>query len=165
MYDYDEQIDNAYDRLNNIHDQANQPFESEQAIAQHIFSHEPSPAKAVNSDSPRANLAPQELRTARVLGNLIAVIEAAEKTCGWDLSIAKSEMIDYLSTTNVPSRSKHGYAIYMAKTSKNIQSQEVQGMADRVSNDFDEKTEESLLSKIPLLGGFLKKKQDGANNG
>jgi len=165
MYDYDDQVDTAFDRLNSIREQSNQPFESEQSIAQHIFEHEPSPAKAVNSDSPRANLAPQELRTARVLGNLIAVIEAAEKTCGWDLTIAKMEMIDYLATTNVPSRSKHGYAIYMSKTSKNIQSQEVQGMADKIAGDFDEKTEESLLSKIPLLGGFLKKKQDGANNG
>ena len=141
-------------------------FESPESIARHILEHQERQSEAVNADSPRANLNPSELRTARVIGDMIGLLEHAEKVCGWDLEETKEYFKDSLSTTNVPSRSKDGFAIVLSKTDRRIQTPELNQFAGEVSQHFDENTEDSLLSKIPLFGGFLKKKNSGgANNG
>jgi hypothetical protein len=141
-------------------------FESPESIARHILEHQERNSEAVNSDSPRANLNPSELRTARVMGDMIALLEHAEKVCGWDLSDSKELFKDCLSTTNVPSRSKDGFAIVLSKTDRRIQTQEATQFAGEIAQHFNEDTEEGLLSKIPLFGGLFKKKPPvGANNG
>lgn len=137
-------------------------FESPEAIARHILEHEHNPTGVVNADSPRANLNPGEMRSARVLGDLIGDIEFAERICGWDLFEPKIYIQNKLATTNVPSRSKDGFAIVLSKTDRNVQTQTLENFATDISQHFDENTEQGLLNKIPLLGGLVKKKQDGA---
>ena len=140
-------------------------FESPESIARHILEHEKNETGVVTADSPRANLNPNELRTARVLGDLIGELEYAERVCGWDLTEAKTYVSNKLATTNVPSRSKDGFAIVLSKTDRRVQTAELNQFAGEVSQHFDENTEESLASKIPIFGSLFKKKQVGANNG
>lgn len=139
-------------------------FESPESIARHILEHESRKSEVVNSDSSRANLNPQELRTARIIGILIGEMEYAEKTCNWDLTEAKEEIKDALSIINVPSRSKDGFAVVLSKTDRRVQTAELNQFAGEVADHFDDSTEESLASKIPFIGGFLKKKQQGGSN-
>jgi hypothetical protein len=132
-------------------------FESPESIARHILEHEVRKSGSVNADSPRANLNPSELRTARVVGDMISECEYGEKTCAWDLSEAKEYLKDKLSTTNVPSRSKDGFAIVLSKTDRQVQTPDVNQFAGEVAGHFEE-TQENLLTKIPLIGGLFKKK-------
>ena len=162
MDDYD----NKFEEFQQIQQSRNiNSFESPESIARHILEHEPRQSESVNSDSPRANLNPSELRTARVIGDMIGLLEHAEKVCGWQLGETKEFFKDCLSTTNVPSRSKDGFAIVLSKTDRRVQTPELNQFAGEVSGHFNEQTEENLASKIPFIGGFLKKKQVGANNG
>ena len=133
-------------------------FESPESIARHILETEPNQTGVINKDSARANLNPSELRTVRALGGLINEIEYAEKITGFDLTELKEYYKNEMSTTNVPSRSKDGFAIVLSKTDKHINSQDLQNIASDVSNHFDEEAEQGLLSKIPVVGGFFNKK-------
>jgi len=165
MDDYDEQ----YENMEKMQSGLTNRFESPESIARHILEHEISEAQVVNSDSPRANLNPNELRTARCIGDLIGEIEYGQEICGWEgasIESTKKFMKGKLATTNVPSRSKDGFAITMAKTDKHIQTADVNQFAGSIAEHFNENNEQSLLSKIPILGGFLKKKEQvGATNG
>jgi hypothetical protein len=164
MDEYEQGLDDTFNRYESMKGQNVNNFESPESIARHILEHEPRESGAVNADSSRANLNPNEMRTARSIGSFIAEMEYAERICGWDLHEAKENMKDQLSTTNVPSRSKDGFAIVLSKTDRRVQSAELNQFAGEVANHFNEETEEGLLSKIPLLGGLVKKK-DGAVNG
>lgn len=135
-------------------------FESPESIARHILEHEENTAGTVNSDSARANLNPQELRSARVVGTLIGELEYAERTCGWNLEEAKNYMRHNLATTNVPSRSKDGFAIVLSKTDRRIQTAEATQFAGEIASHFNEQTEQGLASKIPILGALFSKKKE-----
>jgi hypothetical protein len=134
-------------------------FESPESIARHILEVDKSKAGTINKDSARANLNPSELRAVRANGDLISELEYAERICGWDLKEAKDYVKEKLETTNVPSRSKSGFAIVLSKTDRRIQMGEAQEFAGEIQDQFDEKVEESLASKIPLIGGMFKKKE------
>jgi hypothetical protein len=160
MDEYDEQ----FEKFQAMQNTNQNNFESPESIARHILEHESRNSGVVNADSPRANLNPNELRTARVVGDLIGDLEYAENICGWDLSECKEYIKDKLSTTNVPSRSKDGFAIVLSKTDRRVQTAELNQFAGEVSEHFNENTERGLLSKIPFFGGLVKKK-DGNVNG
>jgi hypothetical protein len=134
-------------------------FESPESIARHILEVDKSKAGTINKDSARANLNPSELRAVRGIGDMISELEYAEKICGWDLTEAKDYLKEKLATTNVPSRSKGGFAIVLSKTDRRIQMPEAQDFATEISDQFDEQTEQGLASKIPFIGGLLKKKE------
>lgn len=133
-------------------------FESPEAIARHILETEPNNTGVINKDSARANLNPSELRTVRALGGLINEIEYAEKITGFDLQELKEYYKNEMSTTNVPSRSKDGFAIVLSKTDRRVDSQEINSFAGEVSDHFNNETEQGLLSKLPVVGGFFQKK-------
>jgi len=134
-------------------------FESPESIARHILEVDKSKAGTVNKDSARANLNPKELSSVRANGDLISEIEYAGRICGWDLKEAKDYVKEKLETTNVPSRSKGGFAIVLSKTDRRIQTAEAEQFAGEIQDQFDEGTEESLMNKIPLLGGMFRKKE------
>jgi len=136
-------------------------FESPEAIARHIFEIIKSKAGVVNKDSSRANLNKVEMRAVRANGDLISDLAYAEKVCNWDLTHAKEYIQEKVATTNVPSRSKHGYGIWMAKTDRHVSQPEAEQVQNEINSEFnDEDVEEALQQKagIPFIGGFLKKK-------
>lgn len=160
MDEYDEQ----FEKFEAMKSQQVNNFESPESIARHILEHERRESEVTSADSSRANLNPHELRVARVIGDLIGDLEYGEKICGWDLREAKEYMKDKLATTNVPSRSKDGFAVVLSKTDRRVQTAELNQFAGEVANHFDENTEQGLLSKLPIIGGMMKKK-DGNLNG
>lgn len=134
-------------------------FESPEAIARHILEVDKSKAGVANKDSARANLNPSELRCVRANGDLISDLEYAEKVCGWDLSEAKDYIKEKLATTNIPSRSKNGFAIVLSKTDRRVSTPEAEQFAGEISNSFDGEVEESLAEKVRSKIPFLKKKE------
>lgn len=134
-------------------------FESPESIARHIFEVDKSKSGTVNKDSARANLNPKELSSVRANGDLISELEYAERICGWDLKEAKDYVKEKLETTNVPSRSKFGYGIWMAKTDRRISQQDAEEGAREIQNQFGDNTEEGLGNKIRSSIPFLKKKE------
>jgi len=134
-------------------------FESPESIARHILEVDKSKAGTVNKDSARANLNPRELSSVRTNGDLISELEYAERICGWDLKEAKDYVKEKLETTNVPSRSKSGFAIVLSKTDRRIQMGEAQEFAGEIQNQFDDKVEQGLGDKIRSSIPFLKKKE------
>jgi hypothetical protein len=144
-------------------------FDSPEAIARHLLEVEQNDAGVVNQDSARSNLNPAELRTVRALGGLINEIEYAKKIM---LSMAKDkteqeDIIEHLdelkeyyknetATTNVPSRSKGGFAMVLSKTDKQVAIQQIESMAEDVADQFD-----TDKKKPGLLGSFFKKKVPG----
>jgi DNA segregation ATPase FtsK/SpoIIIE-like protein len=134
-------------------------FESPESIARHILEVKKSKAGTINEDSARANLNPSELRCVRANGDFIADLEYAEKVCGWKLDEAKEYIKEKIATTNVPSRSKHGFAIVLSKTDRRISTPEAEHFAGEISNDFNEEVEQSLAEKVASKIPFLKKKE------
>jgi hypothetical protein len=137
-------------------------FEAPEAIARHIFEIIKSKAGVVNKDSSRANLNKVEMRAVRANGDLISDLAYAEKVCNWDLTYAKEYIGEKIATTNVPSRSKHGYGIWMAKTDRHISQPEAESMQNQINSEFnEEEVEQELQQKagIPIIGRFLKKKE------
>ena len=57
-------------------------FESAEAISKHLLDVNDYENNAVNQDSARANLSPNEMREARSKGNLIIELEEAQQLCG-----------------------------------------------------------------------------------
>lgn len=131
-------------------------FDSPEAIARHLLEVQENQAGVVNQDSARANLNPQEMRTVRALGGLINEIEYAEKITGFDLSELKNYYRNELATTNVPSRSKGGFAMVLSKTDRRVNTEQINDLAEDVAEQFNESTKKGLLS------GILKKKVPGA---
>jgi len=135
--------------------QAPNLFDSPEAIARHLLEVEQNTAGVVNKDSARANLNPTEMRTVRALGGLINEIEYAEKITGFNLNELKIYYQNELATTNVPSRSKGGFAMVLSKTDRRVNAQQIEDMAEDVAEQFDENVKQGLLGK------FLKKKVPG----
>lgn len=134
-------------------------FESPESIARHILEVKKSKGGVIDQDSARANLNPNEMRSVRANGDLVSDLEYAEKVCGWNLSEAKDYLREKLATTNVPSRSKNGFAVVLSKTDRRISPQEGQQFAGEISSDFEEQVEESLAEKVTSKIPFLKKRE------
>lgn len=138
-------------------------FESPESIARHIVEIIKSKAGVVNKDSARANLNKKEMRSVRANGDMISDLEYAEKICGWDLTNTKEYFKEKLATTNVPSRSKHGYAIWMSKVDRHVNQLEAEAFQNQLNTEFnDDEVEQGLREKVsglPIIGGFLKKKE------
>jgi hypothetical protein len=132
-------------------------FESPESIARHILQVKKSPSGVINEDSARANLNPAEMRSARAVGDLVGELEYAERVCGWNLNEAKEYVKEKLATTNVPSRSKHGFAIVLSKTDRRLNMPETEHFAGEIANTFNEDEEqgfmEKLKNRIPFMRG------------
>jgi len=148
-------------------------FESPESISKHIFEVENSPANAFNKDTSRANLELPELNSVKANISLIALIARATRVM---LSKAKTEeekqeialqmemLTDYFrdeqSGTTVPSRSKRGFAIYLAKTERNIQTQDMSNYGVQQQESFGENPQpQGMGEKIRNAIPFLKKKE------
>jgi hypothetical protein len=131
-------------------------FDSPEAIARHLLEIEKNETGVVNKDSARANLNPIEMKTVRALGGLINEIEYAEQITGFDLSELKNYYINELATTNVPSRSKSGFAIVLSKTDRRVNTNEINDLAQDISEQFSEEKKPGIFGKL-----FKKKVPEG----
>jgi hypothetical protein len=164
--------DEQYAQQYGIRPQVNR-FESPESISKHIFEVENSPANAFNKDTSRANLEMPELNSVKTNISLIALISrttrvmlSKAKTPEEKIEIVeKMEMLtDYFrdeqSGTTVPSRSKRGYAIYMSKTDRNIQQQDMATYGMQQQESFGEPQQpQGIGEKIRGAIPFLKKKE------
>jgi len=171
----DEEFENQYGQNPDVN-----RFESPEQISKHIFGVENSKARAFNKDTSRGNLELPELNSVKVCITLINEIYYAEQTMVANiikdktiLDENKKTKIDeiqdemerlrnfYLSEqegTVVPSRSKRGYAIYMAKTERNVQQQDMTTYGMEQQEGFTEGNPPGLKDKITGAVPFLKKK-------
>ncbi len=147
--------DKKFEEFEAIKNRMPQYFETPEHISKHLLDVNEYTSNAVNHDSARANLNPNELRQARSDGSLILELEEAEKTCEWNLQSQKNKTFGALGVLNVTSRSKNGWASVLAKTDKHINIQSTEQMAEDISTQFNEETSKGLMSKIP----FLKKRE------
>jgi hypothetical protein len=159
MDQYEEQLDDTFNRMNQIRGIGQQPFESEFATSKHLLDISQYTSSGVNHDSARANLNFNELRQARCDGYLIQELEEAEKTCGWDLQIQKDKTMGKLGVLNVTSRAKQGWASVLSKTDKHINIQTAEQYANEINDEFTEQTEMGMMDKIRSKVPFLKKKE------
>lgn len=159
MATYEEQVDEKFNRLSEIGNVGQQPFESAEAISKHLLDVNEYTSNGVNHDSARANLNFNELRQARSDGYLIQELEEAEKTCEWNLQVQKDKTMGKLGVLNVTSRAKNGWGSVLSKTDKHINIQTAEQFAGEINEEFNEETSQNMkqgiLSKIP----FLKKKE------
>jgi hypothetical protein len=162
------------DQINSIQEPYEIPnyFSKPEAVSRHIFEVEPSPAKAFNKDTARANLVRRELNTVKANISLIATLAYTEKKM---IDIAESEKEkeeiskqilietefyrDEQSGTVVPSRSKNGFGIVLAKTDHRVQSQQLEQFAGEIGEEFGEEKPRGIGEKIRNALPFLKKKE------
>jgi hypothetical protein len=159
MTDYDEEVDNKFQQLQSMQERINSPFESAEAISKHLLDVNEYESNGVNLDSARANLNFNELREARSKGYLIQELEEFEKTCNMDMGIQKAKVFGKLGVLNVTSRAKNGWGSILSKTDKHVNIQTAEQYAGEIAEDFNPEVAQDLKSKIPVIGGFLKKKE------
>ena len=134
-------------------------FERPEDVSRHLLEVEPNKTGVINLDSARANLNPHELKTVRAIGSLINDLDLAEQIVpSWDFKTDKAFFKNELATTNVPSRSKHGWAAALSKTDKRVNINDAQDMAFDISSAFEDRVEEGLVGKLRETG-ILKKRQ------
>lgn len=131
-------------------------FDKPEAISRYIFEVEKSPADAYNKDTARANLNPKELNSVKSNIGIIAQISYAEKLCGWNLKNDKDFLRDEQASTTVPSRSKHGFGMVLAKTDHRVQTQQLEQYAKEIDDTFNP-TDPSFQEKLSKALPFLKK--------
>jgi len=153
--DYDEKFE-QFQRTKAIMPEV---FESAEAISKHLLDVNDYENNAVNQDSARANLSPNEMREARSKGNLIIELEEAQQLCGWDLSEQKAKQMGKLGVLNVTSRAKSGWASVLSKTDKHINIQNTEAYANDISDEFNENVSQGFGEKIRATLPFLKKKE------
>lgn len=134
-------------------------FESAEAISKHLLDVDDYDNNAVNKDSARANLSPNEMREARSKGNLIIELEEAQRLCGWDLTGQKAKIFGKLGVLNVTSRAKSGWASVLSKTDKHINIQNTEAFASEISDEFSESVSNNIGDKISAKIPFLKRKE------
>lgn len=153
-----EQID-MYNQ--NEEDELERPnyFERPEDVSRHLLEVEHNPTGVVDLDSARANLNPQELKAVRAIGSLINDLDLAMKLIPkWNFTLEKKFFKNELSTTNVPSRSKHGWAAALSKTDKRVNVQDTNELAGDISDAFEQEVEQGLVGKLRETG-ILKKKE------
>lgn len=147
-------------------------FTKPESISRHIFEVDQSPANAFNKDTARANLEWVELNSVKTNIGLIASIVYAEKFMQ-DVAETQEEVMniqsqmlrltnffrDEQSGTTVPTRSKRGFAIYMAKTERSIQMQDMSNYGVQQQQEFSPGEPKSLKDKLSGALPFLKKKE------
>jgi len=152
-------------------------FTRPESTSRHIFEVEKSPSNAFNKDTARANLEPPELNTVKTNIGLIAHISYTEefmldaaKTDEQQNEIQKQMLRltnlfrDEQSGTVVPSRSKRGYSILMAKTDRNVQMQDMTDFSRQQQQDFNpNENKQGIGEKIRGAIPFLKKKEMNDN--
>lgn len=150
-----------------------------ESVSREIFEVNPSPAKAYNQDTAKANLVRQELNSVKANIGLIAELHRDQEIM-IDLVFEKlkqgkidQETYDYelqqieryferdkdyyrdeQSSTTVPSRSKNGFGMTLAKTDKRIQSTEIDSLAlenEKEFGDYAQSPGEKIRSAIPFL--------------
>ncbi len=159
MDEYEERLKNEFDRLQQVKNMEQQPFESPEAISKHLLEVNEYVSNGVNLDSARANLNPSELRETRAKGHLLLELEEAEKICGWELPTLKEKVFGKLGVTNVTSRGKGGWASVLSKTDKQVNVQSMTPFAEDISDQFSEQASQGLKEKVMSKIPFLKKKE------
>lgn len=149
--------ENKFSEFEGIKNKMPEYFEQPEHISKHLLDVNTYESNAVNHDSARANLNPNELRQARADGSLILEIEEAEKTCNWQLQQLKAKTFGLLGVLNVTSRSKNGWASVLSKTDKHINVQTAEQFAEEIDAQFNEQTSQGLGDKIGSRIPFLKK--------
>lgn len=147
-------------------------FTRPESTSRHIFEVEKSPSNAFNKDTARANLEWPELNTVKTNIGLIAAIAYTEefmqdnaKDQEQSNEIQKQMLRltnffrDEQSGTVVPSRSKRGFGIYMAKTDRSIQTQDMADYGREQQEAFNPEEKQGLKDKIASAIPFLKKKE------
>ena len=146
-----------YEQFEGIKNRMPDYFEQPEHISKHLLDVNQYQSNAVNHDSARANLNPNELRQARADGSLILELEEAENTCNWDLNYLKAKVFGVLGVLNVTSRSKNGWASVLSKTDKHINVQTMESFAEDTDAQFSEATQQGLGDKISSKIPFLKR--------
>ena len=154
-----EDYDELYQKCEIERARISDAFESAEAISKHLLDVNDYENNAVNQDSARANLSPNEMREARSKGNLIIELEEAQQLCGWDLSEQKAKQMGKLGVLNVTSRAKSGWASVLSKTDKHINIQNTEAYANDISDEFNENVSQGFGEKIRATLPFLKKKE------
>jgi len=153
--DYDEK----FEEFERVKTRMPQYFETPEHISKHLLDIDRYDSPAVNLDSSRANLNPNELRQARADGSLMLELEEAEQTCGWNLASQKSKTHGVIGVLNVTSRAKNGWASVLAKTDKHVNIQTTEQYAEDINEQFNEQTAQGLGSKLSGKIPFLKRKE------
>ncbi len=130
-------------------------WERPEEVARSVLEAEPNENQITDSDTTKANLNPLELRSYRAIAGVINLAKFAEANHDWDLTKVISFLRHENIVTTVPSRAKSGWATAMAKTTTNVNRNEIKEEAVAIQDKFDNNP--GMLSKIPILGKFIKK--------
>ena len=131
-------------------------WERPEEVARSVLEVEPNKNNIINSDTTKANLNPLELRSYRAIAGVINLTIFAEENHGWNLYKVKRFLEQENISTTVPSRAKSGWAISLAKTTTNVNVNEIKEHAVSIQNEFDQK--KGFLQKLPIVGGMLGRK-------
>jgi hypothetical protein len=178
--DLQQQI-NQYEQQQEIPNMWTRPESS----SRHIFEVDPSPSRAYNKDTARGYLVEKEIISVKSNISLIAMLHQVEKeminqaiiraerekispeilekeieTIQNDFERQKDYYRDEQSSTTVPSRSKRGFGMTMAKTDKRIQSSELNDMLIEDEKEFgDYNQPQNIGDKIRNAIPFIKRKE------
>lgn len=142
------------DRLEQM-DQQQRPnlWERPEEVARSVLESEPNTNQITDNDTTKANFNPLELRSYRAIAGVINLTMFAEQNHGWDLTKVLNFLKHENISTSVPSRAKSGWATAMAKTTTNVNVNEIKDQAAAIQNKFDRKG--GIMSKIPIVKKFV----------